>query len=74
MTTSCFIHDKGLCIEVIKVGEVTNNLVGWQKSQNGRLTLMDNKLDKLNGWIISLLCSIIVAVLLLAINLALGRL
>lgn len=66
----CPYHREGLCVDVVRVEEQTKNLINWQKSQNGRLGKIDEKLDRLNVWIMGLLGTALVAVILLAVNMA----
>jgi len=38
------------------------NLNGWQKTQNGALLRVDDKVDKLKLWIISVLAGVVVSI------------
>ena len=63
MSGACHVEQ---CAAVVKVQANIDNLVGWQKSQNGAIHEVNQKVDKLQFWIMG---SAVAAVVNLAIGL-----
>lgn len=63
MSGACHVEQ---CAAVVKAQANIDNLVGWQKSQNGAIHEVNQKVDKLQFWIMG---SAVAAVVNLAIGL-----
>jgi hypothetical protein len=61
------------CERVIELSTRVENLEGWQKRQNGSLQKIEEKMDKIYMWLIGLMGGVIASLILLLINLGLGR-
>jgi hypothetical protein len=61
------------CERVIELSTRVENLEGWQKRQNGSLQKIEEKMDKIYMWLIGLMGGVITSLILLLINLGLGR-
>jgi len=61
------------CERVIELSTRIENLEGWQKRQNGSLQKIEEKMDKIYMWLIGLMGGVIASLILLLINLGLGR-
>ena len=53
--------------------ESIENLEKWQKRQNGALQKLDEKVDKLYSQQMTILGGVVVSIILLCINIILGR-
>lgn len=57
------------CERMAKVEAEVVNLNGWQESQNGSIHRVDEKVDKLQMWMMGMLGTSIVSLALLVVNL-----
>lgn len=62
-----------MAITLAKHDERICNLEEWQKKQNGSLQRLEQKVDGIYSWLIGLMGGIVTALIMLAINLMLGR-
>ena len=72
-------HDE-LCERVCELSVKVENLEMWQgkqngslKSMDGRIEKMDSKIDAVKTWLIGVMGGVIVSLLLLIVNLFIGR-
>ena len=56
-----------------RLEERVENLEAWQAKQNGSLQRMEAKMDKMQQWLIGLLGGVIASLILLLVNMSLGR-
>jgi uncharacterized coiled-coil protein SlyX len=56
-----------------RVDERITDLEEYRRKQNGTLQRLEEKIDTLNRWLIGLLGGVIASLLLLLINIAVGR-
>lgn len=61
------------CERVIELSTRVENLEGWQKRQNGSLQKIEEKMDKIYMWLIGLMGGVIASLILLLVNMGLGR-
>jgi hypothetical protein len=61
------------CERVIELNVRVGKLEEWGEKQNGSLQRINEKLDKSKLWIMSLMGGMIVSLILLLINMGLGR-
>ena len=61
------------CERVVELSTRVENLEGWQKRQNGSLQKIEEKMDQIYMWLIGLMGGVIASLILLLINLGLGR-
>ena len=61
------------CIELARTQEHVAGLIDWQKTQNGRLKCIEQKLDRLLMWAVGLMGSMLLALVLLGLNLLIKR-
>lgn len=77
----CPAYRDGLCPDIITAKEQLKNMTAWQTNQNGHLQRIDENLGKLQQriedkasrlqwWLIGVLGSALLAVALLAVNIA----
>jgi len=58
---------------VIELSTRVANLETWQKSQNGTMQNMASKIDKIYFWLIGLMGGVIASLILLLVNMGMGR-
>lgn len=61
------------CERVIELSTRVENLEGWQKRQNDSLQKIEEKMDKIYMWLIGLMGGVIASLILLLVNMGLGR-
>lgn len=61
------------CERVIELGTRMESFETWQKKQNGSLQAIDAKMDKIYMWLIGLMGGVIASLILLLVNMGLGR-
>lgn len=63
------------CLKVnqARIEERVSDMEEWRKKQNGSLSRLEAKMDRLNQWLIGLLGSVLVSLVLLVVNMLSGR-
>ena len=61
------------CERVAELSTRVENLERWQKRQNGSLQKIEEKMDKIYMWLIGLMGGVITSLILLLVNMGLGR-
>jgi prefoldin subunit 5 len=56
-----------------RLEERVESLEAWQAKQNGSLQRLEEKMDKIQQWLIGLLGGVIASLVLLLVNMSLGR-
>lgn len=62
-----------MAIVLAKHDERLQKLEEWQAKQNGSLQRLEQKMDGLHMWVIGLMGGIIASLILLIVNIAVGR-
>lgn len=60
-------------VQIAKHSERISKLEEWQAKQNGSLQRLEAKMDKIQQWLIGLLGSVIASLILLLINISIGK-
>ena len=61
------------CERVVELSTRVENLEGWQKRQNDSLQKIEEKMDQIYMWLIGLMGGVIASLILLLVNMGLGR-
>jgi len=62
-----------LRVSQARTEERVSALEEWQVKQNGTLQKLDGKMDRHNQWLIGLMGGVIASLILLVVNLTMGR-
>lgn len=62
-----------MAVTLAKHDERLQKLEEWQAKQNGSLQRLEQKMDGLHTWVIGLMGGVIASLILLIVNIAVGR-